>query len=206
MYVSPADVPSKCCRGGAVPGVHMRRARLASLIVAAVTMFGSGWSTVPGHAQPAHTRSASLFLRTDRSQYSLHETIVIEVGVRNDGRQPLYVYNRMAWGMGGGLVLWLRDDRGQAIDTVVRDDTMLPPPPEEDVSLFAKVQPGMFIGTRREMEAKNLVARAGRYTIQVEYRAALSRELVPANLRALPALWMESPTIWSEKVRLDIRE
>ncbi|MEO5822725.1 MAG: hypothetical protein ABIT71_19630 [Vicinamibacteraceae bacterium] len=183
----------------------MRHARLATLVVGIATTFGFGW-TVPVNAQPPHTRGAALFLRTDRSQYSLRDTIVIEVGVRNDGQQPLYVHNRMAWGMGGGLVLWLRDDHGEAIDKVLRDDTMLPPPPEEDLSLFAKVLPGMFLGTRRAMEARNLVRKAGRYTIQVEYRSSLSREFVPPNLRALPALWMESPSIWSEKVRLDITD
>lgn len=45
----------------------------------------------------------------------------------------------------------------------------------------------MFFGTRRELDAKNLVRRAGRYTIQVEYRAALSRAFVAPNLRVLPS-------------------
>ena len=64
-----------------------------------------------------------MFVHTDRQQYSLGEKIVIDVGVRNDGREPLYVYNRMAWGMGGGgLVLWLRDHEDKIIDPVFRDD------------------------------------------------------------------------------------
>jgi hypothetical protein len=182
----------------------MRYVKLLVVVASFVTMSAAGGSAVSGSAQPFQTRSASVFLRTDRSQYSLRETIVIDVGVRNDGREPIYVYNRMTWGMSGGLVLWLRDDKGQIIESVLRDDTIMEPPPPDDPSIFAKLRPGMFIGTRRKLEARLLVRRAGRYTIQVEYRAAVSRDYVHADQRALPALWRESSSIWSEKATLDI--
>jgi hypothetical protein len=185
----------------------MHQVILSALVAGILTMFAPGRSIVVGADQPSQTPNATVFLHTDRQEYSLGEKIVIDVGVRNDGREPLYVYNRMAWGMGGGgLVLWLRDKEGKIIDPVFRDDAMLEPPPEDDPSIFARLRQGMFIGTRRRMEVKFLVRRAGRYTIQVEYRAMVSQKTVSARLQALPALWMESPSLFSEQVTLDIRQ
>jgi hypothetical protein len=88
----------------------------------------------------------SLFLRTDRAQYSLRDSIVIDVGVRNDGREPIYVYNIMAWGFGGGLVLWLRDHDDKVIEPVMRDDTMLPPPPAGDTPFSVGSDPACSSG------------------------------------------------------------
>jgi hypothetical protein len=83
----------------------MRYLGLVALILGVVTMRGSGVSSASRDAQLSPVRQASLFLRTDRSRYLLRDTISIEAGIRNDGREPIYVYNRIAWGPGGGLVL-----------------------------------------------------------------------------------------------------
>lgn len=184
----------------------MRHLVASALVLGLLMTCVSGPNAAKGQAQLSSSRNASLFLRTDRAQYSLRESIVIEVGVRNDGREPIYVYNIMAWGFGGGLVLWLRDHDDKIIDPVIRDDTMLPPPPEGDKSILSKIGPNMFIGKRRTLEVKELVRRRGKYSIQVEYASPLVRQVVDPALQALPALWSDTPHIWSEKVILDIRD
>lgn len=53
---------------------------------------------------------------------------------------------------------------------------------------------------------KSLVKRAGRYNMRVAYRSMLLRRLAPFSVQDLPVLWMDSPAIWSEPVRLDIHQ
>ena len=187
-------------------GLLVRHLVASALVLGLLMTYVSGSNAARGQAQLPSSRNASLFLRTDRAQYSLRDSIVIDVGVRNDGREPIYVYNIMAWGFGGGLVLWLRDHDDKVIEPVMRDDTMLPPPPAGDTSILSRLGPSMFIGDRRTLEVKLLVRQRGRYSIQVEYASPLVRQVVDPTLQALPALWSDTPHIWSEKVVLDIRD
>ena len=147
---------------------------------------------------------ASVFLRTDKTSYSLDGSLVIDAGVINAGTVPIYVYGWISWGYGGGLVIRLRDERGKEIAPVLRDDTMLPPE-NDDPSMFVKLrEEGDFFGTRREMEVKDLVKRPGKYTLQIEYRSPLSCKFVGSQLQRLPALWHEDASIFSKQVPFEV--
>jgi hypothetical protein len=82
---------------------------------------------------------------------------------------------------------------------------MLPPPPRNDApGIFARLGPGTFFGSRRNLAVSDLVSRGGKYTIQIEYVCPLSREFMHPTLQVLPALWRDTPSLWSEKVALEI--
>ena len=152
-------------------GLLMRHLVASALVQGLLMTCVSGSNAARGQAQLSSSRNASLFLRTDRAQYSLRDSIVIDVGVRNDGREPIYVYNIIAWGFGGGLVLWLRDHDDKVIEPVMRDDTMLPPPPAGDTSILSRLGPSMFIGERRTLEVKPLVTATWEVRhVRIEYR------------------------------------
>lgn len=151
-----------------------------------------------------HAR-ASIFLIADRTRYALHQSLVIDAGIRNDGPDPLYVYGQIAWGYGGGLVLRLRNQSGKEIAPVLRDDTMLPPPPkDDDPSMFVALEENTFFGTRRELPVTKLVKTPGRYSLQVEYRSPLACGFVDPKLEQLPALWHEDESIFSNSVSFEV--
>src|SRR5258708_4616209 len=134
----------------------------------------------------------SLFLIAERTRYWLRQSLVIDVGLRKDGHDPAYVYGRIAWGYGGGLVLRLKDQSGKEIAPALRDDTMLPPPlRDDDASMFVKLIENKFFGTRRELVVTDLVKTPGKYSLQIEYRSPLPCGFVDPKLQQLPALWHE---------------
>lgn len=149
-------------------------------------------------------RHATVFLQTDRSEYGLGDTIVIDAGIRNEGREPIYVYNQLDWGPRAGFVLRLRDAAGRLIQPALRDDTLMPPPKADDAGILSRLEPATFFGLRRRMAVSDLVRRGGSYSIEAEYQSPLSRELVLPQLSTLPALWLESQILHSNSVTINI--
>jgi hypothetical protein len=147
---------------------------------------------------------ASIFLTSGQTKVSLSQSMVINVGIRNDGKDPLYVYGNIAWGYGGGLVLRLRDQSGKGIKPVFLDDTMLPPPPQNDPSIFIRLKEDKFFGTRRELPIADLVKTPGKYSLQVEYRSPLPCGFVDPKLQRLPALWHEDASIFSNSISFEV--
>ena len=145
-----------------------------------------------------------VFLYADQAQYALSQLLVVDVGI-NDGPDPVYIYGRIAWGYGGGLVLRLRDQSGKEVAPILRDDTMLPPPSRnDDPSMFVKLIENKFFGTRREIPVPDLTKTPGKYSLQVEYRSPLFCGFVDPKLRRLPALWHEDAGILSNVVSFEV--
>jgi hypothetical protein len=131
--------------------------------------------------------------------------MVMEAGLRNDGRDPFYVYQRMGWGPGGGLALRLKDQSGREIAPVMQDDGMSPPPPKnDDPSMFVKLYGGQLFGLQRELPITDLVTAPGRYTLQIEYRGAMPCNWVARDLAAIPALWLENASLFSGTISFQV--
>ena len=155
--------------------------------------------------EPA-TRHATLFLTIDESTYSRSRSMVLNVGIRNDGRNPIYVYKEIAWGYGGGLVLEIKDRAGVDVIPVLWDDTMLPPPRRlDDPAIFVQLGEDNFFGTHRVLPLKDITESTGKYTMRVEYNSPLSCASVDPKLQRLPALWHEDASIFSNTVSFEIR-
>ena len=70
----------------------MRHVRFLALVVGAVTLPVTGWSSVPGNAQPSHTRNASVFLRTAMPFTSVGKEVeLITAAVQLDVLAPALV-------------------------------------------------------------------------------------------------------------------
>lgn len=150
--------------------------------------------------------SATVFVQTNKSSYSIFESITINAGILNAGADPIYVYGWISWGYGGGLVIHVRDASGNEIAPVVRDDTMLPPPgSDNELGLLVKLRDrGDFFGTQRTMRVRDLVASPGAYTLQVEYKSPLSCHFVGKRFKRLPVLWHEDASLFSAEVPFHI--
>lgn len=146
-----------------------------------------------------------VFLITDRAAPSFRDSLVIDVGLRNDGPQDVYIFQGLAWGPGGGLVLHLRNQDGAEIPPVVFDETVMAPPrSQHDSTMFIRLEEGNFFGTRRELPLKDLVKAPGKYSLQVEYRSPVPLHFFDKKLQSLPALWQEDPSILSNEVPIEV--
>lgn len=150
-------------------------------------------------------KQTSLLFNIDQTTYSLSQSLVIDVGITNDGPDVVYIYGDISWGYMAGLVLTLRDESGKEIAPVLMDDTVLPPPPRnDDPTMFIKLGANNFFGTRRRLAVTELVKNPGRYSLQVEYRSPLFYRYVDPKLRRLPALWHEDPSIFSKTIMFEV--
>lgn len=152
------------------------------------------------------SQQASVFVHLDKMVYSLTGSMTIDAGVMNIGDSPIYIYNWLSWGPGGGLVILLRDTGGNILAPVVRDDTMLPPPRADNGrGLLVRLRDsGDFFGTQRKIQVRDLVKSPGKYTLQIEYRSPLSCKFVGGTLRNLPALWHEDASIFSKRIQFEV--
>lgn len=148
----------------------------------------------------------SLYFHINASNYPINGSIVLNAAIVNSGDNPVYVYDWISWGYGGGLVIRIRDEHGNEVAPVLRDDTMLPPPRNvNDPNIFVRLRDhGDFFGTQRRMKVADLVKFPGKYTLQIEYRSPLSCKFVGEQIRNLPALWHEDKSIFSTRVPLEV--
>jgi hypothetical protein len=158
-------------------------------------------------ANAAPMKRAVIFLTVDKSAYSLKQSLVVDAGIRNAGPDVIYVFNELAWGSGGGLVIQLKNQSGKEIAPVLRDDTLLPPPladPHTN-SLLLNLDEGEFFGIRRVLPISDLVRRPGKYTLQIEYRSPLFCKTADAGLHDLPVIWHEDGSLFSNIASFTVR-
>lgn len=150
-------------------------------------------------------QSVKLLVWTDRSDYSSGEGLQVSAALQNDGGKRVYVDRRMFWtGLGGGLGLEITDEQGNRLSARPLSDAIMPPPKEGDTSILIPLDSGFLYGTSLRLQVKDFFPKPGSYTIRVGYKSWLPKELVPSQLRNLPALWADTPVIVSEPVRIHI--
>lgn len=170
-------------------------------------MAGSGSCLARGERELAAYRQSALFVIIDKEKYTLRESMVLDVGIRNDGDSSIFLYKNVAWGYGGGFVLHIKNQAGMEVAPIMRDDTMLPPPASfNDSNIFVEVAPDNFFGARRVLRLSNIIKNPGRYTVQVEYNNPLSCSIMSIELRRLPVLWHEDKSLVSNKVSFEVTQ
>ena len=154
-------------------------------------------------SKPAH--SVSLRVWTDRSEYSSGDVLQVNAALQNNGDKLVYVDRRMFWtGIGGGLGLEIRDEQGNDLPSRTFSDALMPPPKKGDTSILVPLGSMFLYGTSLRLQVKDFFPKPGTYSIRVMYHSQLPKELVASNLRNLPALWADTPTIVSEPVQIRI--
>jgi len=193
--------------------MNVNRAALIMTFLALVVLLGTRVGSAQGDpCSPARAGSTAraadrvkVVLTTELRKVSLRDSLVLDVALRNDGRNPIFVYADIGWGYGAGLVIHFRNDRGKEVGPTFSDDTMLPPPPSnDDPTMFARLDRGNFFGTRRELPLKEYLNAPGKYTLQIEYWSRLPCHFVDPKLQQLPAVWHEDGSIFSNEVPIDV--
>jgi hypothetical protein len=151
----------------------------------------------------------SVAIRTDRQKYSLAEFVKLYISLENVSDDTVYVDRRFLFG--GpiyGLTLLIRDEKGNLVRSGGYADARTPPPPprDGDASILIRLDEQCFYGTWVKVPVKDRFLKPGRYSIQVEYKSWLQRDQVPPQLRDLPAIWEDAPSISSMPVWVEITE
>jgi hypothetical protein len=151
---------------------------------------------------------AIVFLSINKKIYTLGESLVIDTGIRNLGPEAIYVFNELAWGPGGGVVIRLKNGSGREIAPVLRDDTLLPPPLADPHthSLLLSLDEGEFFGAHRVLPISDLVKEPGKYLLQIEYRSPLFCADVKPEFQELPVIWHENGSLFSNVVSFTVKK
>jgi len=188
---------------------------LLAFIIALVATGIATWSGKPGKTLSAGAdnrstrgeKSASVIenlqvsLTCDKMKTPLQGIVALDVAIRNNGPHAVYLFQRLEWGDGGGLLLHVRNGKRDAIGPHV--DPPWPPPPDDQM-LLLRLGPERFYGLRGTFELKRLVSRPGRYTFQVEYRSPVYRDVYGTRFQALPVLWYEDGSVDSNVCDLEV--
>ncbi|MGC1483337.1 MAG: hypothetical protein WA789_06045 [Candidatus Acidiferrum sp.] len=142
---------------------------------------------------------------TNHAEYSLRDTVKLDVALQNVSDSTVYVDRRMFWtGLSGGLKLVIGDEQGKHLPAQLLSDAMMPPPKEGDKSILIPLHEGFSYGRWVVFPVKDFLPKPGRYSLRVIYNSMLPRELVAPELRDLPALWFGTPSIPSEPVWIQV--
>lgn len=152
-------------------------------------------------------QSIRLLICTDREKYSLRDSVRINALLENTADKPVYVDRRMFWtGLSGGLKLVISDEQGNFLPAQLFSDAMMPPPKPNDQSILIPLNDGFLYGTSVRLPVKSFFPKPGKYGIRVIYQSMISKEFVAPQLRKLPALWSDAPSIPSEPVWISVTE
>jgi hypothetical protein len=191
-------------------GVYLKSLRIYPLTIVAIVLLLMGVKMAPSQvSRTADTSGTAMPIRvviwTDRGKYSLDDSVNLNAALHNNRDDAVYVDRRMFWtGLGGGLKLEIKDEQGKSLPARVLSDAIMPPPKEEDQSILIRLDQGFFYGTSVNLLVKDFFPKPGKYSIRVIYKSWLRKEFVAPQLRNLPAIWADTPELFSEKVSIEV--
>ena len=141
---------------------------------------------------------------TDRKKYSLGDTLELDISLRNESNSPVYVGRKMELGLGGGLGLDIRDDKGNGVRSRMLLDSILPPPPADDLSAFVRLDEACFYGIWKRLPVRDFFPAPGQYSLQVSYKGLLQKDFVAPAWRDLPVIWSDREPSLSDPVTVEI--
>ena len=162
----------------------------------------------PRAAQESQTRipitGLQVIFTCDKVKASMADSVVFDVAILNEDEHPAYLFDRLEWGEGGGLLLWFRDGKEERVRPWV--DPPYPPLPPDDPGLSIKLEPGHFYGVRERWHVRNIGrGRPGKYTLWVEYTSLVFRENVydvKFNRQQMP-FWFDFQGVNSNQVAFE---
>src|SRR5260370_40823633 len=155
--------------------------------------------------RPAPDRRVRMVTYADDEKDSSGDSLTINALPENTGHNQVYVDRRMFWtGLSGGLKLVISDQRGHFLPAQPFSDAMMPPPRPEDTSILIPLNSGFLYGTSIRLPVQGFLRKPGRYSIRVIYQSMIAKEFVAPQLRNLPALWSDTPSIPSDRVWIEV--
>lgn len=142
----------------------------------------------------------SVSLIAQKHRYKRNDQLKFDVMLTNSGKNAVYVFGELNWGISSSLMLRVRDASGKEIQPVGPfDDLTLASP--TDKSAFVKLLPYHFLGTSfsSPLDVLNL-NKPGKFEIFVEYHSPFAATDVPLS----PFWGKENGTLRSNVVELEV--
>jgi hypothetical protein len=180
------------------------------LAISAIVLFHIGGKTAQSSVSQSpenagESESIGVVIWTSQTKYSMSDDVRVNVSLENIGHKPIYVDRRMFWGgLAGGLKIMISDEQGKPVPFPMFPDALMPPPKKGDTSILIRLDEGFFYGTWVNLPAKEWFPQPGRYSIRIIYKSLLHKEFVEPQLRALPAIWADTPPMPSAPVWIDV--
>jgi len=162
----------------------------------------AGSSVAKGGKTVDRTKTLHAVLIGDKAKGHIEDVLTIDVVIRNDGPETIYLFRRLEWGIGGGLALMIKNDRGERVPT--GDRILWPPLPPNDPAMLVQLDEDRFFGARRELDVKRFFRSPGKYTLQVEYVSPIFRAAYGDKLPNLPIVSGEDPAIYSNELTFEV--
>lgn len=138
---------------------------------------------------------------TDRIAYRLGESVNLRVSVVNVGSEPVWLYSYLVWGSSASLTLRVENAAGTELQPEGLDDSLTPPPPPNDKSLFVKINPHHFFGISRELRLDELnIRKQGKYRLMVKYHSPIPEKFG----QGLPIWSREKDEIQSKPLEISV--
>jgi hypothetical protein len=189
---------------------------MVCLLASLLSCAESGPTTASGRSigfddrKPANTEmentnknkpALKVLVSTDKGKYKVGDQIKLMVFLLNDSDQALFLYGYLSWGYSSSFTLSITDLAGREIMPEVLDDSLTPPPPPNDKSVFVKLNPKHFLGTTRIESLKEMnIDRPGKYKVAVDYHSP-----IPDSFgQGLPIWSMEMGTVASAPIQIEV--
>jgi hypothetical protein len=163
---------------------------------------GTGATLDQGGQVLGHFEKVQVHLTCVKAKLSLQDFLTMDIAIRNDGADDVYLFERMDWGEEGGVARYIQDEKGKLV--VSERGVLDSPPPPDDPAMLVRLEQGSFYGIRSRMKAKDLIPQPGRYTMKVIYRCPFERAMLPATLRGLPVITRDAQGIESNTVAFEV--
>ena len=150
----------------------------------------------------------TLTVRTDRQSYRLTEELKMEILLKNDSNEDIYIWGwDLCWNPARGLSMHITARDGKPVTGDFFLDCVPPPPREGYPYAFIRIEAGQFHGRADTFKVKDLINRPGEFDVEVTYNSFLSDEFIREFLAKdpiakLPVWTMEKPVITATKVHV----
>jgi hypothetical protein len=142
-----------------------------------------------------------VLVSVDKEKYKVGDQIELTVSLLNVSNQTLFFYGYLSWGYSSSFTLLVTDLTGREIMPEGLDDSITPPPPPNDKSVFVKLNPKHFLGVTRIQALKELnIDRPGKYKVAVDYHSPIPESFG----QGLPIWSREMGTVASEPIQIEV--
>src|ERR1017187_221813 len=153
----------------------------------------------------------SLAIRADQQAYGMADVVPLSTQFTNIGEGTLYLFDDVCWNPGNFLTIHVFTTGGKEVSgkSDFLRDCLPPPPPQNDVTRFLRLEPGSFYGVIEKFGVRELVPGPGDCDMVVHYETALSSDWVTKyggdKVATLPIWTRDQPLLTSNRLRITVK-
>ena len=139
------------------------------------------------------------------------DVVQISTQLTNTGEGTLYLFDDVCWNPGSFLTIRVATTQGKGVSgkSDFLRDCVPPPPRQNDVTRFRRLERDTFYGLIEKFGVRELVPGPGEYDVLVQYQTALSSDWIKQyggdKIAALPMWTSDQPLPTSNRLRIIVK-